>query len=332
MAAATLEQLEQRDARGVLWAHNCHVAYDGFRQYGKTSQGGWLRGELGSGYRSVGFAFARGGVRAWGDRELQAFMLDAAVPGSLDHALALAAPGPYAIDLRTPAPDDVDAWLRAGPYTRSIGHSWLGDDHPWCYERQDPREQFDWLIFVDEVSASRPNPAGARPARQPAPAVLPQLTNGRMQGGEQAPEGWTLIDPSAVGRYRARASSDAVVIDREPVDWDWGLGRLEQRIDAQALRGRTVRYEQAGADLADGARAYAYVCIETEDDYTAHDLRLPVSATQLSVLVPADARQVVLGLALAGNGTAALSSPSWVVQEEEVRDAAATSSPAAGLS
>src|SRR4029079_9342127 len=89
----------------------------------------------------------------WGPARV--FSVGPAPPGSFEAALGLARLPLFAVDLRA-AEGEVNAWLGSRSATRVIRGYFVSEQR--ALERHAPRRSFDAMIFVDEVTAARPNP------------------------------------------------------------------------------------------------------------------------------------------------------------------------------
>lgn len=172
MADLLLLQLDALgpSARCVLWAHNGHVQRSALRYLSteELAQGGHLAAALEKRYVAVGFAFGEGEFQAnaqgpdgrWGFRR---YRLSAAPTGSLEHDLASAHPGDFALDLRTAPPGPrVQKWLDEGHGQRWYGGYQVPDDcdartrDAAALQQTFPRADFDALVFLARTTAARP--------------------------------------------------------------------------------------------------------------------------------------------------------------------------------
>lgn len=151
------------DARVLLYAHNEHARRDPYRM-------GYYLGEtLGSGYYALGTSFDRGefqALRIDGSRTtpLQRFEIGPAFQGSVGWYMKRAGGGDRIVDFRgAPRGGLVAAWLSRPLPMRSIGFGY-SPGNPSGYYR-DPvflGRSFDGILFIEQVTPARSNPAVRR--------------------------------------------------------------------------------------------------------------------------------------------------------------------------
>jgi erythromycin esterase len=153
--------------KGVVWAHNYHVAADTM-----ATTGAFLRRALGDRYSAVALLFDRGEVltRPWPEaatdpfRERQeppAILSVAATQGPLiEHALRATGKGSLTLDLRRDAmPAAVARFLGTPVWSRDFGE-WFGPTDTGLFQYTFGRA-FDALVFLDSATASRLTPTAA---------------------------------------------------------------------------------------------------------------------------------------------------------------------------
>lgn len=157
--AANVDAMVARHPAGTrvaLWMHNAHASAEPGRL---MDMGRVLRETHGDQYFVLGFAFGRGGFRAWvpGDSAfaVKEHVVGDPIPESFEAALGLAQLPLYAVDLRT-AGDDVRAWLASPIPAWSIGGAFIDEKNARMRIR--PAEAFDAVIYVDRLTASHPLP------------------------------------------------------------------------------------------------------------------------------------------------------------------------------
>ena len=148
-AAWVLEDLEP-GARGVLWAHDMHIARDGYD--GVISVGQRLAARYGKSYVALGFAWNQGGFRAleYGGPEVHEVGADA--PGGFGATFASLGLPLAAIDLRG-ARGAVRAWFAAPHRTREIGALFTTEEHMDAVVRLSG--SFDAVLFIDQTTPAR---------------------------------------------------------------------------------------------------------------------------------------------------------------------------------
>ncbi|MDB5100521.1 MAG: uncharacterized protein JWM80_4942 [Cyanobacteria bacterium RYN_339] len=143
--------------RLALCAANAHVATDPLSWLG--SMGSYLRAAHGQGYYTLGFSFHHGAIYGpapdvpFAEHQRNVLPVPSALPGSLD-ALFHEAGQPFAfLDLRRLDPATALGSFLAGPIYARVGGAgyvtWLEEGN---YQRFSPRNAFDALIFIDEVT------------------------------------------------------------------------------------------------------------------------------------------------------------------------------------
>lgn len=223
MAELVVRQSDGASGPAVVWAHNQHVAFDGFGHVRPDSgpllsMGGHLREKLGDGYVCVGFAFGEGGFQASNETEgLRPMAVPAPPADSLDAALAEVGLPLYALDLRGLPAGGARDYLRGLPATKLVGSGYYGRPEQ-VYAGQDLTAQYDLLVFVARTSAARGLPCSLRtPVAPSEPAAsVPPLTDaawrvddGRRTGGMAAyPLGdGSLLVVAGSDRWRHRQAS-----------------------------------------------------------------------------------------------------------------------------
>jgi erythromycin esterase len=139
-------------AKIVLWAHNGHVAAEGFSY---ETMGAALRRIYGNEMVVFGLAFNQGSFQAirQGGGGLTNFTVPPAPPGSLDATLAAARVPLFALDLRA-APE----WLRQPRGSRQIGAIYPeGQPYAFIGDIVAPKA-YDAVLFVEATTVARKNP------------------------------------------------------------------------------------------------------------------------------------------------------------------------------
>lgn len=138
--------------RVILSMHDSHANRHGFLD---AQLGRLLARAHGDDYLVIGTGFARGGFRSLGEdmsKGVASFRVDAPVPGSLDEAMALAAPAMFALDLRR-ADGPVGAWLDGPVLAWNIGFRFVDPNEARIPII--PKRTFDVLVFAKDVTAAR---------------------------------------------------------------------------------------------------------------------------------------------------------------------------------
>lgn len=328
---ASLLELEGPQAKAVLWAHNGHARATPYLTDDKVAvpcMGSRLREMFGREQLVVGFAFNQGSFQAIeSERGLVVHTVPPAPEGSLDRVLAASGIPTLLLDLATaPATGPVADWLASPPLSRSIGSMYSAEHAEKFFEPADPRRAYDVLAFVETTTAARPNEAGRRPRslkREPAA----HAANLELAGGGDVPEGWYWSASRPVHAHAVALSDEvspaggrSVRIARASAPWRWGEGRLEQMFEAQAWRGKRLRFGAAARAEVQGPGAGAQIYAEVRPKppegvpwimpaTAAAMIEQPVRSPQwqryaVEIDVPEDAHSIVIGLALAGNGAA----------------------------
>jgi erythromycin esterase len=247
-----LLEAEGPDAKALLWAHNGHVRRTpeamlaGFVEL--TNMGSVLHTAFGAEMVVVGFAFNQGAFRinvnTDGVYKRGTHTVGPAPADFLDAALAAAGIPIFALDLRrVPEPGPVATWMGKKPRQRSYGHSLVAIPAV-PFEGGDPRRNFDVLLFVEQTTAARSNPARF-PGDSPDGA-LHEPTNLALEGGEGIPAGWRMVHDSlypyavASAAERSPDGGRTVRIAREASLLPWGDGALTQSFSATRWRGQRL--------------------------------------------------------------------------------------------
>ena len=324
-----LLEAEGPAAKAVLWAHNGHVARTNYPEDGKA-MGKALDEMVGRAQVVIGFSFDRGAFQALGypSGGLADHRVAGAVPGSFDAARAPAGPPVFALDLvHAPRDGVVAQWRATEMPMRMIGAvCHLGDD---AYGAKyvfpfTPRVQFDAIVFVGETTAARRN--RAVPAAEPLPVHAAPAN--LALAGDGVPSGWRLVGAND-GRTGAIAASTeispsggrAVGLARHGGAQRLADKRLVQKVDAQAWRGRRVRFSAAvRTEVVDAGGALLLMRLLPKPDggesdifvralATAASAEAPVRSPQWTTMaveaeVPEAAHSCVLALVMDGNGSA----------------------------
>jgi len=325
-----LLEAEGPAAKAVVWAHNSHVARAAYPEDGKA-MGKHLDEMVGRAQVVIGFSFDRGAFQARSaSSELADHRIAGPLPGSLDAALAQAGPPRFALDLAS-APRDgaVATWLGAEMPMRSVGAVYRHEDGDVVDAKYAmavvPRAQFDAIVFVADTTAARRN--RALPAPQPLP--IHDAPANLALAGDGVPAGWRLVDAErhkidavASGNDPAPAGGRTVRLMRDAGPQRWGDVRLVQEVDAQAWRGRRVRFAAAIRTRCAGMGAGVLLLMRFrkkpeggEAALFARDLTVaassdaPAQSPQWTTVaveadVPDEAYSCVLALVMSRNGAA----------------------------
>jgi erythromycin esterase-like protein len=144
------------NAKIVLWAHNGHVG-----SAGSESMGSALRRAYGNQMVVFGFAFNQGSFQAVeSGKSLRDFTVLPRAGATLDAALASPRIPLYALDLRDlPKTGPVSDWFHQVQMTRSIGAVYSEDTASQFIAPMKAAENFDVVLYVDQTTAARKNPA-----------------------------------------------------------------------------------------------------------------------------------------------------------------------------
>lgn len=140
------------DDRAIFWAHDTHVLEDSFFIPSMVSApvaptGLYLDRFFGDGYLSIGFAFEKGRFVRLKQDGVRIF--PPAGPNTVDGALAAAGPDIFLLDLR-----DLSAGSRAAAWP-AAPRRMQGQDRLF---RTRPSRAFDALLFIRDITRTRPNP------------------------------------------------------------------------------------------------------------------------------------------------------------------------------
>lgn len=299
----------------VLWAHNAHVTFGTAHAMGTH-----LGRTHGANVVTFGFAFDHGGFRAVDSgaerRGLIPFEVGSLGGGSLDAALAAAAPPIAALDLRVlPAGGSVARWFRTPRPTRSIGAVFDETNPVYGVDRIAAPQHYDVLLFVAETT-----PAVGRKAPAPKRGKAAAAANLDFESGElgETPHGWFVPVSAEAGAFRAIVVDDAergsraVQLDREgEFRRPASFGNVMQRIDAAPYRGRDIVFRAAvrGSDEPD-IRAQLWLRVDRESGGTGFfdnmDDRPIVtpgwSEHEIAGRIDDDAEAIAFGVMLFGKG------------------------------
>jgi len=146
------------DAKITLWAHNAHVAKDPFFSNDR-SMGYQLYKELDQLYQVVGFAFSTGGFSAVGQGNASGSMTHEITSEpkrqSINFLCHHASHANFAFHLdAVAAGSQWDNWLASSKLFLMIGSVYKGSPEGY-YMTINIREQYDWIIYFDNTTASR---------------------------------------------------------------------------------------------------------------------------------------------------------------------------------
>lgn len=146
-------------AKIVLWAHNLHVATGGYPDYpGWFIMGEDLRKMYGSDMVVFGFAFNRGGFRAYDmvNQRLTDFEVSEAPPGTLDAVFAATGIPVFALDLRQVPETGPESWLREPHPSRTVGAGYADAYASNYFPNLTAPAAFDAMLFVENTTRARP--------------------------------------------------------------------------------------------------------------------------------------------------------------------------------
>jgi erythromycin esterase len=173
-----LLEAEGPHAKALLWAHNAHVRRTPHRP-GLHTMGGFLHAEWGPQHVVIGFGFNQGGFRAVGGTpgRIEDHIVGPAPAGFVDAALAGAGFSLLALDLRrVPSHGPVAAWMASRPLQRSVT-AVLRPETRWYHplywselfyyfglyeDADDPRDNYDLLLFVESTTPTRSSARASR--------------------------------------------------------------------------------------------------------------------------------------------------------------------------
>lgn len=145
--------------RGMLWAHNFHVARVPAQGQTYTTLGQHLARAWGPGYRTLGFSFAGGELRALSAdpaREGEGFTVLRAAPApenSLDRLIATGAPAMYLSTGRALQDPVLRSWLGQPVALAAVGAVYA--EGATTHAQVDLPAAFDGVIFVKESHPTR---------------------------------------------------------------------------------------------------------------------------------------------------------------------------------
>ena len=188
-----------------------------------------------------------------------------------------------------------------------------------------PRAQFDAIVFVAETTAARRN--RAVPAAEPLP--VHDAPANLALAGDGIPTGWRLVgardgkaDATAAPTEISLSGGRTVRLSRHAQPQRWGDVRLVQKVDAQAWRGRRVRFSAAVRTEVTDTGAGALLLMrflpkpdDGEADVFVRDLAAAASAeapaqsprwiaAAIEADVPEAAYSCALALVMSGDGSA----------------------------
>lgn len=196
-------------AKIVLWAHNGHV------ETVSGSMGSALRQTYGDQMVVFEFAFNQGSFQAipLGGGALRNFTAPPAPAGSLDATLAASGIPLFALDLHAaPKSGPVADWLNTAHKTRSIGAMYSNETASQFLVNQVAPRAADALLFVENTTAARRNPASADPSRFDFKPVAPADAGGLTEYRDpdfdvslKMPQGWKVGNASRWGDHETTA-------------------------------------------------------------------------------------------------------------------------------
>jgi erythromycin esterase len=159
-----LMDIEGPQTKAFVCAHNAHVQRSPARA-GTLSMGHFLHEQFGAEQIVIGFSFNQGRCSIG-----KIISFRPAPAGFFDAALARTGMPLFALDLRRVARSGpVADWMASEPYRRSAGGGlyyseprwyepryWIAKVHPKFTNGGDPRKNFDFIVFVDTSTPTRP--------------------------------------------------------------------------------------------------------------------------------------------------------------------------------
>jgi erythromycin esterase len=158
-----LMDIEGPQTKAFVCAHNGHVQRTPLTA-GTLSMGHFLREQFGAEQVVIGFSFNQGRCSIG-----KIISFRPAPAGFFDAALARTGLPLFALDLRRVAlSGPVADWMASEPYHRSAGGGlyyeprwyepryWIAKVHPGFANGGDPRENFDFIVFVETSTPTRP--------------------------------------------------------------------------------------------------------------------------------------------------------------------------------
>ena len=148
--------------RGMLWAHNFHVAKVPAQGQAYANLGQHLAQAWGPRYRTLGFSFAGGELRAMSadpSRQAEGFVTMKTAPAaevSLDGLIAGAAPAMYLGTARAVQHPVLRSWLSQPVGIAAVGAAYTPDTP--THAQVNLPQAFDGVIFVRQGSATKPLP------------------------------------------------------------------------------------------------------------------------------------------------------------------------------
>jgi erythromycin esterase len=160
-----LVEREPVGTRIVVWAHNGHIAANGFNG---QSFGANLRRFYGKDYYALGFSFDHGSFQAMGPKEnapsqftLTQFTVGTAPADTVDWYLAQVGMKGLVVDFRDAGKNkDAGEWLDSSHPMRSIGSTYYpGSPEQSIFGQTVVGKEFDGIFFIDSTTRARPNPS-----------------------------------------------------------------------------------------------------------------------------------------------------------------------------
>ncbi len=292
------------DAHCLLWAHNQHVARDGFS--GRfPSMGGHLDATLGSRYLPIGLMFGSGAFQATDeDGSLVDHRVGEPDPDLVESVLVEVPHDIYALDLRS-APTAVRRWFRRGHPTRSIGSGFRSDrEHRLVL---DLTHEYDAVVMVRHTSPAQRTPSGRRFPRvtaSPCHPTSPLLLRDDLGG---PPRGWSLLRPTDGLSWRTIVVRDdddlALLVMREAAAYDRAGVVLTRSLSPESLAGRTLSWRATlttEVTTAPNSAIFA-VAVAADGRETAMLVDVWTADQSVTIDIPRDAVDVRIGVRITGS-------------------------------
>lgn len=142
----------------MLWAHNGHISKSTFsEQFKSKAMGYYLKEMYGKQYYPIGFDFNKGSFRAIGDKGLNVYSVDASIKNSTGYIFSKLKKASFFIDMENLINKDViKKFFTKRILKRDIGAGFAPKSKYSYYTKRPLFDNFDGLIFIEEVTASQP--------------------------------------------------------------------------------------------------------------------------------------------------------------------------------
>ena len=152
---------ERPDTKAILWLHNSHIAVETSAD-GEPRMGQRLRDRFAEAYRCMALEFGRGTFqtrRISDDGRLGELVVTDMPPpprGSLPWHLEQTGVQAFVLPVRNAGAAEVGEWL----YSSRLEHGgmWIHTDPDTLFEEVTVGEQYDSILFIDDITCSHPTP------------------------------------------------------------------------------------------------------------------------------------------------------------------------------